>query len=79
MDKMLKMERNSDSSLLELSHICSCHEHGVTTLESALKFPLQIETAHYASRVFSSPNTQGISQAPAATTVFLSTSTLHGL
>ena len=47
-----------------------CHEHGVTTLESALKFALQIETAHYASRVFSSPNTlQGVSQAPAAPTV----------
>ena len=52
------------------------YEHGVTTLESALKFALQIETAHYASKVFSSPNTlQGVSQAPAAPTVFPSAST----
>lgn len=29
-----------------------CHEHGVTTLDAALKFALQIETAHHASRVF---------------------------
>lgn len=29
-----------------------CHEHGVTTLDSALQFALQIESAHHASRVF---------------------------
>ncbi|KAI3376856.1 hypothetical protein L3Q82_000102 [Scortum barcoo] len=31
-----------------------CHEHGVKTLDSALQFALQIETAHHASKVFSS-------------------------
>lgn len=47
-----------------------CHEHGVTTLESALRFAQQIENAHQASRVFSSPNTlQCFSQAPVASVV----------
>ena len=42
-----------------------CHDHGVTTLEEALKFALQIETAHHASRVLSSPHTQAFPQTPA--------------
>ncbi|KAI3352140.1 hypothetical protein L3Q82_020952 [Scortum barcoo] len=42
-----------------------CHEHGVKTLDSALQFALQIETAHHASKVFSSSHTlQCFSQAP---------------
>ncbi|XP_034563707.1 uncharacterized protein LOC117829958 isoform X2 [Notolabrus celidotus] len=42
-----------------------CHEQGLTSLDAALKFAIQIETAHQASRVFSSQNTvQYVSQAP---------------
>ncbi len=42
-----------------------CHEQGVKTLDAALQFALQIETAHHASRVFSSPHTmQSFSQSP---------------
>lgn len=47
-----------------------CHEHGVTTLDAALKFALQIETAHHASQVFSSPNgLQRFSQVPVSSAV----------
>lgn len=43
-----------------------CHEQGVNTLEAALQFAIQIENAHHASRVFSSPHTlQSFSQSPA--------------
>lgn len=58
-----------------------CHEHGVKTLETALQFALQIETAHHASRVFSSTNTlpcfsqaSGASPAPPLTSTHLSAS-----
>lgn len=47
-----------------------CHEHGVKTLDSALQYALQIETAHHASRVFSSPSTlPSFPQTPASPVV----------
>ncbi len=40
-----------------------CHEQGLNTLDSALQFAIQIENAHHASRLFSTPNTlQSFSQ-----------------
>lgn len=47
-----------------------CHEQGVKTLESALRFALQVETAHQASRIFPNahPSTlQFATSAPTAT------------
>ena len=40
-----------------------CHEQGLTALDAALKYAMQIENAHHASRVFSTPNNlQGFPQ-----------------
>lgn len=42
-----------------------CHEQGVDTLETALQFAMQIETAHQASRVFTNtPHLQSLSTPP---------------
>lgn len=50
-----------------------CHEQGVRTLESALQFAVQIETAHQASRMFSNAHLstqQSVASAPTSLAAF---------